>query len=132
VKLTAKYSLHCRAHVENLQVVETSRVTERCVPHPALSVCDSFGDNCRLFLFLFKLAGKLVWTGLTGQMLAIHDADAARKAKVDICLENAVQVVFGRLASLLGAIQLANSSADHGQRFMSRRLADAHVLIDSI
>jgi hypothetical protein len=65
-------------------------------------------------------------------MLAINGTDAAWKATVCINLENAAQVVFSRLASILDAVQLANSTAKLGQRLMSGRLADAHVLIDRI
>jgi hypothetical protein len=45
-------------------------------------------------------------------MLSIDGTDAAWKARVGINLENAAQVVFGRLASILDAVQLANSVAN--------------------
>jgi hypothetical protein len=64
----------------------TSRIAERCVPHPELPICDSFKDNCRLFLLSFKLAGKQDRTGFPGLMLEIYGADAAGKAKVSINL----------------------------------------------
>jgi hypothetical protein len=76
-KLSATYSLHRRAHVENVQVVETARISKRCVPNPALPVCDSFEDDSRLLLLALKLAGKLDRTGLPGPMLAIDETDAA-------------------------------------------------------
>jgi hypothetical protein len=101
------------------------------VPYPALPVCDGFEDYRRLLLLALDLTGKMNRTGLPGPMLAINGTDAAWKATV-FNLENAAQVVFSRLASILDAVQLANSTAKLGQRLMSGRLADAHVFIDSI
>jgi hypothetical protein len=113
-KLTAKYSFHCRTHVENVQVVDTARVAKRCVPYPALPVCDGFEDYSRLLLLSLKLTGKLNRTDLPGPKLSINGTDAAWKATVCINLENAAQVVFSRLASILDAVQLANSTAKLG------------------
>jgi hypothetical protein len=102
------------------------------MPYPALPVYGSFEDDHRLLLLAVKIAGKLDRTGLPGPMLAIDGTDAAWKATFGINLENVAQVVFGRRASILDAVQFANSVAKHGYRLMSRRLADVHVLIESI
>jgi hypothetical protein len=102
------------------------------VPYPELSVCDGFDDYRRVLLLSLKLTGKLNRTELPGPKLSINGTDAAWKATVCINLENAAQVVFSRLASILDAVQLANSTAKLGQRLMSGRLADAHVFMDSI
>jgi hypothetical protein len=52
-----------------------------------------------------------------------------RDAILCMNLENAAEVVFGRLASTVDAVQLANSSVKHGQGIMSRRIFDANVFI---
>jgi hypothetical protein len=127
-KLTAKYSLHRRAHIENVQVVETARVA----PNPALPVHDSFEEDRRLLLPALEQPGKLDPTDLPGPLLALDGTDVAWNAAVGIYLENAAQVIFGWLASILDAVQLANYAAKHGQRLMSRQVADSHVFIDRI
>jgi hypothetical protein len=95
-KLSTKYSLHRRTHVENVQLIETARVAKCCVPNPTIPVCDSFEDDSRLLLLALKLAGNLDRTSLPGPMLAIDGIAAALKATVGINLENAAQVVFWR------------------------------------
>jgi hypothetical protein len=130
-KITANYSLLRRTLVQNVQVVETFRVAKCCAPFPALPVCGSFEDDRRLLILALKPAGTLDRTGLPGSMLAIDGTDSPWKNMVGINRENAAQVVFGRPASQLDAVQLTNCAAN-GQRLMSRRLADAHVFIDSI